>query len=302
MFLLLRTIKFAFQDIFRNFSLSCMTVLVLVLMLLSLNTLAIIRVLTEEATLTVKNQIDMSIFFHPTATEEQIAEVTSYVRSFPEVTDLTYMSREDVLADFQAAHADNSEIIASMDELGENPLGATLVVKTREPNDYKKIISAISVPEYEAAIEAKTFGDTEKAIERIHIITTQVERFSLALSGLFAFIAFLIIFNTIRIAIFTQRAEIGIKRLVGATNWFIRAPYMVEALLFSLVAMLITYVAVFFATRFLDPFITTIFGTEAFLTTYFSSHILLLFGTQFGAALFLTIFSSWLAMSRYLRV
>jgi cell division transport system permease protein len=279
-----------------------MTVLILVLMLLSINTLVIIRVITNQATVTVKEQIDMSIFFHPTADDKDIQAVRSLIQSFPEVTDLKYLNRDEVLAQFKAEHSDNQDILSSIDELGTNPLGATLVVKTKDPNDYKKIIDAISGPKYDAMIDGKTFTNTEKAIERIHTITSQVEQFSIVLSAFFAIIAFFIIFNTIRIAIYTQRVEISIKRLVGANNWFIRGPYLFEALLFSIVSIAVTTVVVYFAIRFLDPYIMAIFSIDSFLTNYFSSHILVLLGAEFLAVFLLTMATSLLAMRRYLRV
>ncbi len=296
-----RIIKFSFQDIIRNMSLSFMTVLILILMLLSINTLIIVRVLTNQSIRSVKDQIDVSIYFDPTATEEKIKEVRDFVSSLPEVTEERYLSREEVLEDFKKTYSGNTEIIDSLNELGGNPLGSTLIVKTREPKDYEKIITALSVPEYESIIEAKTFGDTETAIDRIQTITLQVERFTYALTALFAIIAFVIIFNTIRVAIYTQRAEIGIKRLVGATNWFISGPYLFESFIFSVLSILITSVVVWFTLKFLDPYMSVIFESSSILTNYFTSHILFLLGIQFGSVFFLTLFSSMLAMRRYLR-
>jgi cell division transport system permease protein len=286
----------------RNVSLSAMTVLILVLMLLSVNTIIVIRVLTDEAIGAIKDQIDLSIFFDYKATGKQIDDVQSHVKSFPEVTNLTFLTREEVLDAFKRQHAGSAEVLASLDELGENPLGPTLIVKTRDPSDYEKIISSLNVPEYEHIIEAKTFADTEKAIHRIQSITNRVQQFSVGLSALFAFIAFLIIFNTIRVAIYTQRIEISIKKLVGATNWFISGPYLVEAVVFSLVAAVAAYAASVGAAQFLDPYVAVVFGSTGFLTSYFSSHILLFVPLEFISVLLLTALTSLLAMRRYLRV
>jgi len=298
----LRVSKFALQNIGRNFSLSLMTILILILMLLSINTLVIINVLTAEAVKSVKDQIDVSIYFVHDASSKQIAEVKSYVNSFPEVVEIKYLTEDEVLAQFREQHKDNAEIIASLEELDENPLGPTMIVTTREPKDYEKVITALTVPEYENIIEAKTFGDTEKAIERIHTITTQVERFTIAISILFAIIAFLIIFNTIRIAIYTHRIEISIKKLVGASNWFVRGPYLIESLIFSFLSVLITYGLVVLVIHLMDPYIAVVFGETGILTNYYNSSIILLLGIQFLAVLLLTIFSSLLAMRKHLRV
>lgn len=296
-----RVVKFSLQDIIRNMSLSLMTLLILILMLLSINTLIIVRVLTDQSIQTVKDQIDVSIYFNPEATEQEIQELRSYVSSFPEVEKEQFLDQNQVLENFKKNYADNQEILSSLDELGQNPLGATLIVKTREPKDYEKIIDALSVPEYETIIEAKTFGDTEIAIDRIHTITTQVERFTYFLTGLFAVIAFVIIFNTIRVAIYTQRAEIGVKRLVGATSWFIAGPYFVESFIFSVISVAITFGIAHFSLIFLDPYVSVIFEQQQLLSGYFYSNLLAILGIEFGSVFLLTLFSSSLAMRRYLK-
>jgi cell division transport system permease protein len=297
-----RIIRFALQDIFRNFSLSFMTVLILVLMVLSVNTLIIIRVLTIEATQSIKSQIDVSIYFDELATETKVDEVKDFIDAFPEVTEISFISRESVLESFKLAHAESPKILESLDELGQNPFGPTLVLKTRETSDYKKIIDKLSVPEYEDIIDARTFEDTELAIHKIDTITKQIEYFSFGLTGLFAFIAFIIIFNTIRVSIYTQRMEISIKKLVGATNWYVRGPYIIEGLLFSILSISIAFGLIFMVTNLLDPYIGIVLGKQVFLTNYFKSHIIDLLLMQFGAVLLLNIVSSGLAMRKYLKV
>ncbi len=297
-----RAIKFAFQDMGRNLSLSLMTVFILVLMLLSMNTLLIIRTLTTEATSSIKDQLDISIYFREETTDEQVEEVRKYLETFPEVVELTVKSRDEVLSEFQANYEGNKDVLDALAELDENPLGATIIVKTKDPIDYEKIIASLTVPEYKNIIVDKPFEDSKTAISRIDIITKQVERFTIALSAFFAFIAFLIIFNTIRVSIFTQRVEINIKKLVGATNWFIRSPYVISAFIFNLVSVGIATAIVYYSVGFLDPYTSVIFGSSNILTNYYNSHILMLLGIQFVGVLLLTSTTSWLAMRRHLRV
>jgi len=236
------------------------------------------------------------------ASQEEVSEVFTYIASLPKVSQAIFKSEDEVLADFRTIYGDNADILASLEELDENPLGATIVVKTDDPSDYGEVIAALSVPEYETIIESKTFTDTQGAIEKIDIITTNVERFSAALMGFFGIIAFLIIFNTIRVAIYTQRIEISIKKLVGATNWFIRGPYVVEAVLFSLLSTVCAIGIAYVGVTFIDPYIEVVLGNSSFLTNYYISNILSLAGLQFGIVFFLTLVSSMLAMRRYLRV
>lgn len=302
MFSFFRVLKFSLQDFFRNFSLSIMTILILILMLLSINILVTIRALTEKAVAEVKDQIDVSVYFRPDATSEQVNEVKNHLQSFPEVVTSTFLSQAEVLEQFKKTHSQNQQILSSLEELGENPLGPTLMVKTRDPKDYKKIFSALDVPEYKKVIEDKTFATTENTIDRIRIITTNVQKFVLFLGILFGVIAILVVFNTMRIAIYTHRIEISIKKLVGATNWFIRGPYFIQGLFFSLISILITAGIIFSSSGFIDPYIRVVFGESQFLTNYFSSHILFVFGIEFLAVLVLTLLTTDLAMRKYLKV
>ena len=299
---LYRITKFAFQDIVRNIGLSFMTVFILVLMLLSVNTLWSLDVLTKQAVQLVREQVTISFYISSTATDEQVNEVKAYISTFPEVVSLRLVSSEDVLKSFKERHKFSPEVLEALTELGSNPFGPTLTIRTREPGDYRKIIEAISVPEYEPIIENKSFDGNESALDRIQLITSRIEKIGLGLSLLFAIIAFFIIFNTIRAAIQSQRVEISIKRLVGANNWFIRGPYVLEAVIYALLSTGITIALVFFGLHWIDQYISIIFVNGFSLTKYYQSNMLYLFGIQALAVLVLTNLSSGLAMRRQLKV
>lgn len=299
---LLRICKFAFQDITRNFGLFCMTIFILLLMLLSVNTLWSMDVITKEAINVVKQQVNISYYLVSTATDQDITGFTKYLSSFPQVVDVQVVAPNDVLASFETRHQFNSDVLQALSELGNNPFGPTVVVRTKEPDDYKTIMDAVNVPQYQPLIETENFQGHEDALERIQTITTRVDQAGLGLSILFAVIAFLIIFNAVRVAIQSQRIEISIKRLVGASNWFIRAPYLLESVIYTVLSLGLTMVVIYFAVRWLDPYLNVIFPNGYSLTNYYRSHMLYLFGIQGVAVLLLTIVSSSLAMRRQLKV
>ncbi len=299
---IVRMLKFAFQDIGRNFGLSFMTVLILVLMLLSVNALWCVRIITQEAVSLIKDQVNVSVYFSAEAGEKNVTEINKYVSAFPEVVSVQLQNSDEVLNSFKKRHSQSKDILAALAELDKNPFGPTMVIKTREPGDYKKIIKALSVPEYEHLIEAKSFDEHESAIEKIQNITNRTEKAVAGLVLLFAGISFLIVFNTIRSAIHTQKIEIGIKRLVGASNWFIRGPYLVESFIFSILSLVISTILIYFALTFVDPYLSVIFPSSFSLTNYYNSNILYVFGVQFISVLILTTLSSGLAMRRQLRV
>lgn len=296
-----RLVKYAFQDIARNFSLSFMTVFILILMLLSANALWAVDITTKEAVKLVKGQINISLYFVPAATTKNVEEVEKYLLSFPEVINTDVLSREQVLENFKTRHTLSTEVLDALKELDTNPFGPTMIIETKEPKDYKKIIDALDVPEYEYLIESKSFDEHEEAIEKIQNITNRIEEVILWLCIVFVLISFMVIFNTIRVAIYTQRVEIGIKRLVGASNWFIRGPYFLESLIFTILSVLTNFAIILFGLRWVDPYLSMVFTNGFTLTSYYNSHILLLFLVQFSAVLMLTIFSSILAMRRQLK-
>src|SRR3989339_906017 len=302
MALIRRVFKFAFQDVGRNIGMSFMTVFILVLMLLSVNALWSVEILTGEAVHLVKDQINVSIYFTAEAKDDQVTEIQNYLKSFPEVVNLEISNSEAVLESFRERHKLNPEVLGALDELGGNPFGPTIVVKTREPGDYQKIITALDLPEYQNLIEAKSFDENREAIDKIHNITKRLETMVLGLAVLFAIISFLVIFNTVRVAIQGQRMEISIKRLVGASNWFIRGPYVLESLVFTVVSVALTAGVVFWGLNFVDKYLAVVFPSAFSLTNYYFSHILSIFGVQAVAVLLLTILSSGLAMRRQLKV
>jgi cell division transport system permease protein len=298
----LRVLKFAFQDLVRNIGLSFMTIFILILMLLSINVLWSVDVLTKEAVGLIKNQINMSLYFKPETTDKEIELLAEYLLQYSQVTDLQIVSREEVLISFQERHALSEEILSALDELNSNPFGSTIIIKTNEPEDFKIIMSALDVPEYENMIETKSFEGHEEGIEKIQNITNRIERIGFGLAILFAIISFLIIFNTVRVAIFTHRMEISIKRLVGASSWFIRGPYIVESIIFTIISTGVTIALVFIGLRLIDPYISIVFPNAFSLTNYYNSNILMLFGLQAIAVLLLTTISSLLAMRRQLKI
>ncbi|MDO8626333.1 MAG: permease-like cell division protein FtsX [Candidatus Magasanikbacteria bacterium] len=299
---ILRIIKFSLQDIARNIGLSFMTVLILILTLLSVNALWSLDILTRQAVLLTKKQVSLSLYLVPDVTDKQVKELEAYLKNIKPVLAVNLVSRSDVLKSFQDRHRLTPEIIEALSELGTNPFGPTIIVQAAEPTDYKMIMDSLNVPEYARVIESKSFAEHEDALERLQNITNRVERVGYSLTVLFAIISFLIIFNTIRVAIYTHRVEISIKRLVGANNWFIRGPYIVESFIFTIISVAATMGLVYLALQWLDPYLSVIFPDNFSLTNYYSSHKLSLFGAQSLAVLILTLVSSSLAMRKELKV
>lgn len=298
---LLRVIKFSLVDLVRNASLATMTVIVLSLLLISVNTVLGMRFLTRQAVSSVKDKIDLSIYLKSTTTNETINALTERLKKIPEVKEIKTISREQSLENFKLAYADRPEIMSALGEINDNPLGATLIIKTDDPKDYEQVITAINEPAFNDAVEDKSFADTRLTIDRITIITSRLEQFIWAISFVFGLIAIIIIYTTFRVAIYTERVEIAVKKLVGASNWFVRGPYIVEAVILSTISLVIALGTIWASAQALDPYFSPLLSQSQILTNYLSSHILGLAGFEYLATLALTIGTSSLAMRQYLK-
>src|SRR3989344_3984075 len=181
-----RVVKYAFQNLWRNAGIAFITITILTLALVSVNALFGLRALTTAAIAAVEHQVDVSIFFNPRATPEQIEKIKNYVYQVAAVTKSDYISPEQSLAAFRERHSTDPDIIKSLDVLDNNPLGAILVVRTKDTADYKKILTALAADEFKTVIQKRSFEDRGRIVENVQLLTSRLERFSAGLALLAA--------------------------------------------------------------------------------------------------------------------
>ena len=294
---------FAGQSFWRNFWLSVVTITIITLTLLSVNSLVILNVIGDRSINILKDRIDVSVYFKPEVTEAQAREVRTFLSSLAQVNQLEYISQQDALEQFKQAHINDSDIITSLAELDENPLGATLRVTANELGDYPEILSILDGSQYNEFILEKNFNNHQEFIARINKLSGNIQLLGLVAIILFMFIATLIVFNTIRVAIYTQRDAVRVMRLVGAPNWLIRSPFLIESFLYGLIALGITIAIIYPLLRTIQPHLSTFLLLVDFnIIDHFNSNFLIIFGTQLLGIILLAGFSSSIALRRYLKV
>src|SRR3989344_991034 len=217
---------FGAQNFARNFWLAILTISILVLLLLSINGLVVLNFLTGEATKQMTSKIDLTVYLKSGVSDGEAQSLKAYLAKLPNVASVIYTKHDDVLENFKKEHKNDEKILSSLSLLANNPFGGILTVQTVGVNDYKSVLTQLDSPVYKKIIENKDFGEHEKLIEMINRLTGFAKEFIIIISLFFAFIAMVIIFNTIKIAIYTHREEIAIMRLVGAANWFVRGPFV----------------------------------------------------------------------------
>lgn len=296
-----RAIGQAWMSFRRNGWLSTATILVMMLTLFVIGGLVLVSVIANTVLSDLENKIDISVSFKNATPENTILEIRKEIQALAQVKDVDYVSADDALLAFKEKHKDDPTVLSSLEELGdENPLPATLNIKAFNPDDLKEIAKFLDNKKY-PSVEKINYFENQKVIDRITKIITGVRTTGVALVIILGFIAVLVAFNTVRLAIYTAREEIGIMKLVGATNWYVRGPFMIEGLLDGAIAAVVTSLLflpfIWFASSKISIFLPTVNLFKYFLDNFFEFFaILLVVGVVLGVA------SSMIAVRRYLKI
>lgn len=297
-----RVIKFSFQDFFRNFWLSLVTLTILVLALFMVNLLLIFNLVTKTAIASVENKVDINVYFKPQIAEDQVQNVQKYLQGLDQVKEVDYISKDQALANFKEKHKDDPKILESLNEIQANPLGASLVVKAKNSADYPAILQTLQSPQYDNLIESKDFEDHRAVIDRINGITSKVSKAVIVVAALFALISILIIFNAIRMAIYTHREEIIAMKLIGATNSFVEMPFLLQGVIFAMLSLIIVILILYPLLGFVRPYLQLIISSDFDIVAYFNQNFFKIFGLELLGAILLNLISSYVAVKRYVKV
>ena|SRR3989338_3953061 len=300
----LRIITFALQNFWRNIWLSIATLSIIILTLISVSGLIFISVLTQEAIASAQQLIDLTITFKTDITADEIHSIDQTIKSSLPIESTTFISKEEALAKFKEFHKDDPSIQESLNALEENPLGNALVITANRIEDYPSIIAYFQQDEMQNKIQEfnKNFEKHELILEKMNLLTKRVQEIALVISGIFIVIAALIVFNTIRIAIYTHSEEISIMKLVGATNAFVRGPFIFESIFYSLAATLITLAILMPLLSLISPYISAFFNNSFDLATYFRQHALWIGLYEFLGITLLNLIATSFAIGKYLKI
>ena len=302
MLTLYRIIKFSFQDIARNIWLSAATVIILLLALFSINTRITIRVTSDSATLAIKEKIDIALYIKAETPETEILSLKDSISKMERVKSVTYISQEEALADFREKYKNNQEILAALKELGRNPLSPSLVIFPNNLDEAGLLINELRMID-NSIIESRDFSDNTVVLNKINSITKKINEVGFFIIAVFILTSLLVIYNTIRVTIYTHRQEIEIMRLVGASNTFIYLPYVFSAFVYTLLSTLII-IAIFYPfLTLLQPYLEVFFmGYNINILAYFINNFWSIFGFQFLAILVINVLASLVAVRRYAKV
>ncbi len=300
-----RILRNALRNFQRNVWLSLATTIIMTLTLLMVSFLYFINILGAEVLRNIEQKVDLSATFKADTSPSQIQTIAQDIASREDVEAVRVVTSDEALDLFRQRHADDPFIEESLRELEDNPLPASIFVVAANPRFYQNITRQLESEKYNPYIEAVNFENSRTVIERLITVMGGVRNAGLATTAVLAGLALLIMFNTIRLAIYSFREEIDIMRLVGASNWYIRGPFIIEAMLVAVISVtlssLILYpflnasapqIRRFFFSGEVAPFDIYIFAIDNWPTVI---------GLQLALAVGLAVFSSFFAIRRYLR-
>ncbi len=297
-----RVIKTGLMNFWRNRLVSLATILVMVVALFTIGTLVFARTILISTLEQIQNKVDVTVYFKSDAGEADIFSLKDRLEKMNEVKNVEYMSADQALEEFKKRHKDNALIMQSLEELGENPLGAVLNIKAKETSQYESIAKFLEDSDSfteRPFIDKINFYQNKLVINRLSEILDSIKKLGLSLSIALIFISSLITFNTISLAIYTSREEIEVMRLVGASNKFVSGPFVVEGIMYGIIASIISMVLLYPFTAWLN------LATENFLGKvniykYYISNSPQIFLILFLTGVILGAISSFIAVRKYL--
>lgn len=293
-----RILRSGFIGFKRNGWLSTATVMIVTIVLFILGSLVLIGALGSTILASLESKIDISVYFVPDADEPTVLAVKQEIEARPEIAEVSYVSKEQALQRFEDRHRDNVLIRDALAELEENPLVASLNVRAHDSAKYAAISEFLSSQNY-PKVEKINYSENELVINRLSAAIGMVRVSGVFVALFFAFIAVLVAFNTIRLAIYTLREEVHIMRLVGATRWFIRGPFLVAGILYGVIASSVAMLIFFPLTWGVAPKLT-VYVPEFNVFDYFVAHFWSLYFVLLFVGVLIGTFSSTIAIRRYL--
>ena len=293
-----------FIDFWRNGFVSLSAVLIMVVTLLVVGGLIFSSSMLSFALGGVEQKIDISVYFTTTANDSDITTLQAKISALPEVARVQYVSASDTLADFTARNQNDETTLSALSEVDGNPFGASLSIKAKDPSQYGNIANFLSnagtISDGSNIIDKVNYYENQSSIDTISAIINGSREIGLAIILVLALVSVTIVFNTIRLAIYIARDEIAVMRLVGASNRYIRGPFIISGIMYGLVAGVVSLILLYPITLWISSVTTTFLnGWSPF--GYYISNFGEIFLIIIGSGAVLGAISSFLAVRKYLK-
>lgn len=310
-----RIIKSGFNNFTRQFGLNFAIVFVLMLGLSLFTAVFFTDGAYNHLYDSIQGNVGISVYFNNETETDAILELKQDLEEREDVKEVIYISEEEALERFKAEYAfeenSYSESIANtLEIIDDNPLPASLriisdqkidVMEENIVNNYEEIAHFLEKEEYQSIISDMSYYKTEDIIRMLMNVTKKIKMVGYGIAAIFALIVVMIVFSTVRLSIRGFKEEIGIMKLVGASNWFVRGPFIVQGLICGILAAILSAILIANISYFSTPEVLKL--TSGFnMFEYFTDNITQILLLQLVGGILISMISNTLAVKRYLNV
>ena len=256
-----RIIKAGFINFGRHGLISWSAVLVTTITLSVIVAIFLVQAILFSSLSYIKNKVDITIYFNVNVPEEKIKLLQGLLEKLPEVEKISYTNAKEVLSLFRFRHVNDLQTIRALDEIENNPLGASLNIKAKEVSQYENIANFLksdnplilgSVP----IINKINYYQNKFIIDRLDNIIFNSKKLGFLVTLILIIISIITTFNTIRLIIYIAKEEIVVMRLIGASKTQVHGPFMIEGAIYGILASIITMLLFLGATFWLGKNMT----------------------------------------------
>lgn len=293
------------NNFFRNSWLTIAATAVMVVALVIILSAVVLNVTARNAIAELSKNLKVSIYLKDDAKPEEVGQLKKELIAFPNVAEVTYISKDLAQQQFSESFQNDQKLLDGLALLGGNTLPASFEVSV---TNLSKINDVGNIPKkdmYKNIVDSITLGktDAKKTIDRAAAAQRFITTASIIAASVFAIVSMLIIFNTIRMAIFTRAEEIRIMKLIGATPGYIRGPFLVESSMYGIIAGIIASSVVLAAVFSLGGKVASqaeFAATYDYLTD--PAIIAVMYGSAILIGILVGVISSMLAMEKHLKL
>ncbi len=301
-----RVVVAGWKNFARGGAVSAATVMIMTVTLSIIGSLIFLSGLLTFTLNSIKAKVGVSVYFVATASEVEIMGVKGQLEKLPQVAEVEYISAADALAAYRSRHANDQITLQALDELGGNPLDASLLIRAKDPAQYESIVNFLNASptlssDGSSIVDSINYDKYKEVIVRLSLAINATRQIGIAIFLLFAIASVLIAFATVRLAIYTAKDEISVMRLVGASSAYVQGPFIVTGFISGALAAACVLFLLWPATVYVSAKATYWFGGFD-VAAYYVTHFPFIFLALMGSGIVLGVVASVLAIKKYLKV
>ena len=276
-----RIIFVGISNIIRAPFVSFSAIFVMTIMLFVVGFAVLLGQVTNDVVGTLRDKVDLTVYFVSNTPEEQIIAFRDTAESHPTVSRVVYVSQDSALEEYKKRHESNPQLLQGLLLLEENPLRARFSIEAEDTGDLEGIAKFLQNEDVlsdnpTTIIDKIDFYQNREIIARLTSVIDSTTLFVQGVIVLFVFIAFLIVFNIIRLVIYLSKDEISVMQLIGATDFYIRTPFLISGGLYGFIGAIFALLFLYPVSLWISPVVERLFENQTGLDSYYVSEITLL--------------------------